>query len=349
MTLVVEASIVVTSLIVGVPTLVVLFALFDVAVARSERNRLRSVRREPAVASAVSEILLARDNFARVVSRYETTVAAQSRIMSRATDGASDAPGLAADPIGGFYEDGRLSEIHPELELDIESPEIQALVIEKDRARQRLLDAQRLWDMVRPGAGPAAACQIWFGSGIMRSWQLGPIGFERMYFRFEHAVDSSCWSVFEARRLRFGFGLGAERLSLAMFAAGAAGQDLDDLSGLALGGPECGLRPGFVPTRAWRRLRRSPEAKAANNALLSQRRVSELVHGLSVQQRSAAVKAFEAELGERLTPTTVLPPGPALISVSTKGPSLMVGAWFGRTPNPIIRASSDHGAWQQRG
>lgn len=342
---VVVGSLAATILIVGIPTFVVLFVVVDLLLAQSERKRLRSVRREPAVASAVSEILLARDNFARVVSRYEATVAAQSRIMSRAGDGQQG----AVDPIGGLYDEGNLTEIHPELELDIESPEIQDLLVEKDRARERLLEAQKLWDMVRPGAGPAAACQIWFGSGIMRAWQLGPVGFERMYYRFEHAVDSSCWSVFESRRLRFGFGLGVERLSLAMFAAGAAGQDLDELSGLALGGSEFGLRPGFVPTRAWRRMRRSAEAKAANNALLGQRSVDGLVTGLTTPQRAAAVRAFEVELGERLTPSTLLPPGPALISVITKGPSLMVGAWTGRTPNPIIRASSDHGAWQQRG
>ncbi len=315
-----------------VGALAAIAAVLDLVLARGERERLRSVRRNPAIASAVSEILLARDHFSRVVSRYEAALAAQSRVLSRA-DGSS------SDPDFG--------NTRPDVSDDNDlGPEVERLSQAKALARKRLLDAQRAWEMVRPGVGPAAACELWFGSGIMRAWQLGPIGFERFYYRFNHALDKSCWSIIEARRFRFGFGLGAELQSLALFVVGASAEQLVGLSAVALSGSEVAMRPGFVPTRTFRRLRRSTEAKEISHALLETHRVIGLVHGPSDQTRKLATEAFEAELGEALVPATVLPSAPALISIITKGPSVMFGAWAGPTPRVVLRASSDHGAWQ---
>lgn len=339
LSMVVEASEILIGVGAAIVALVVLAALGDAMVFRSERSVLRAVRREPAVASAVSEILLARDHFSRVVAKYENAIASQSRVMTLTSDGIAT-EGLAHEPA--------LAEIHPEVQNNAGGPEVERLIMQKSEARQRLVEAQNLWDAVRPGALPAAAANLWFGSGFMRAWQLGPLGFERFYYRFDHAVDPSCWAIFEASRFRFGIGLGAETQTLALFAAGASADELGDLSGLAFGGPEVAFRPGFVPMRTWRRARRSPHAKAANNALLQSHRVSDLTDGLSPKARSLAIAAFEVELGESLTRTTALPDGPALISVITKGPSFLLGAWAGRTPAPKIRGRSDHGAWKQR-
>lgn len=339
LSMVVEASEVLIGIGVAIVALVFLAAMGDALAVRSERRQLRAVRREPAVASAVSEILLARDHFSRVVAKYENAIAAQSRLRTLTLDGVTTER-VAPDPA--------IAEIHPEVQSSAGGPEIERLLIQKSEARQRLVEAQNLWDAVRPGARPSAEADLWFGSGLMRAWQLGPIGFERFYYRFDHAVDPSCWVIFEASRFRFGIGLGAETQTLALFAAGASADELGDLSGLAFGGPEVAFRPGFVPMRTWRRTRRSPHAKAANKALLQSHSVRDLAEGLSSDARSLAVAAFEVELGESLTRTTELPDGPALISVITKGPSVLLGAWAGSTPTPKIRGRSDHGVWKQR-
>ncbi len=314
--------------------LVLLFALVDLSLSRREGVKLGEVRKDRAIASAVSEILLARDNFSRVVSRYEIALAAQERVKSRSFDGGTPAV--------------ENRNVRPQIEADSFDHDVQRLQEEKAFARQRLLDAQRDWEMVRPGAGPAAASELWFGSGLMRAWQLGPVGFERLYYRFDHAIDTTCWVIYESRRVRFGFGLGAESQSLALFVVSASADQLADLSAKAFGGSEVAFRPGFVPMRSWRRIRRTPEVKAANRVLLGVNSVASLIEGPSNEARAVVMAAFEAELGEPITAKTVVPAGSGMMSVITKGPSVLVGAWLGSSPEPLRRASSDHGAWQQR-
>lgn len=339
-----------TSVLIGVVAalacLALLFAVVDVVMARRERDSLKAVPRDPAVASAVSEILIARDNFSQVVSRYEVALASSSRVMSASSEGAPDptqVDSYRTDP-GSRGFDRRLEDA-----LTLQSGSTQSLeelTIEKDEARARLLDARRLWEMVRPGAGPAAASELWAGSGLLRAWHVGPIGFERIFFRFDHAVDSSCWAIHEAKRFRFGFALGAEYQRLAIFAVGASASQLGELSARAFRGSEAALRPGFVPLRFWRRIRRSDIARDASAALLGNTKVRDLIEGPSDEARMLVDRAYEAELGDALTARTVIPQGPALISVITKGPSVLFGVWSGRAPHPELRASSDHGAWQ---
>ncbi len=313
--------------------LVALFGLFDLILAHRERGKLATMRRDPAVAWAVSEILRARDSFSRVVSRYEMALGAQARVRSRANDG-----GVPSDD-----EHAKGPEVGPQ-EYD---SDVERLLEEKKEARDRLLSAQRDWDMIRPGAGPAAASDLWFGSGLMRAWQLGFVGFERHFYRFDHALDDSCWSIFESSRFRFGVGFGAESQSLALFVVGASAAQLPELSALAFSGPELALRPGFVPMRSWRRIRRDDEVRAANAILLKAGEVSDLVRGPSEETRELVLAALEAELGESLTSTTTIPLGPGLMSVITNGPSVLAGAWTGQVPEPVLRASSDHGVWQE--
>ncbi len=316
--------------------LVALFGLFDLMLARRERAKLATMRSDPAVAWAVSEILRARDSFSRVVSRYEMALGAQARVRSRANDG-----GLPSNDEHPEAPDG------PEVGPQEYDSDVERLLEEKQEARERLLGAQRDWDMIRPGAGPAAASDLWFGSGLMRAWQLGFVGFERHFYRFDHALDDSCWSIFESCRFRFGLGFGAESQSLALVVVGASASQLPELSALAFGGPELALRPGFVPMRWWRRIRRDDEVRAANAILLKAGEVSDLVEGPSAETRELVLAALEAELGESLTSTTTIPPGPGLMSVITKGPSVLAGAWTGHVPEPELRASSDHGVWHE--
>ncbi|MEZ5228815.1 MAG: hypothetical protein R2710_19765 [Acidimicrobiales bacterium] len=90
---------------------------------------------------------------------------------------------------------------------------------ERIAAREALLDAQRLWESVRPRRDTEARVGVWSGRGRLRAWQFGPIGFERVIIRSDHLLDAQCWVVSDYRRLRWGFGFGAEVLDVAVFAA----------------------------------------------------------------------------------------------------------------------------------
>lgn len=314
-----------------------IIAVYDVISVGRERRALKEVPRDPAVAAAVAEIMRARNSFTEIVARYESALSSSSRVLSPSTetthaDTHFDEPTSPPMLLGQDLSEDGLS--------------IEELAEDKDLARVRLYDARRLWETVRPGAGPAASSNLWAGYGYLRAWHLGLIGFERIYYRFDHVLDPTCWSIHEASRFRFGLAIGAEHQRLALFAVGAEASQLGELSARAFRGSEAAIRPGFVPLRFWRRVRRSKVARQASHALLDSTRISELITGPGTHARAAVHHAFETELGAELTNRTLIPDGPALISVITKGPSVLVGAWGGRSPKPVLRASSDHGAWQ---
>lgn len=303
---------------------VVLFAIYDAIAGRKERRSLLAVSTPPVIGRALDSVLASRTEFAGAVKRYETALARQRSTVGATTSDAPATPG---------------SQLFP-----TELPDLEAA---KETSREKLLDAQRLWDAVKPGEGPESDVDMWMGFGFMRGWQIGPFGYERMFVRMDHAIDSTCWVVWEFRRPRFGFGLGYERQRLALFCVRADEQTLPQLVGRAFDGHEVAARPGFVPSRVWRRFRREDSAKAANKALLARHQLSDLISGPDQPTRRIVAAAFEAELGEKLDRITALPPGPGILSIHAKGPSLSLGAWTGRTPAPELRASSGHKTWNK--
>lgn len=302
--------------------IVVLFAIYDAMAGRKERNTLLAVSTPPHVGRALDSVLQSRTEFASAVKRYEIALS-----QNRSTVGAASSP----------------TEAVPGRELfATQLPDLEAA---KELARERLLDSQRLWDAVKPGIGPAADINAWMGFGFMRGWQIGPIGYERMFVRMDHAVDSTCWVVWEFRRPRIGFGLGYERQRLALFCVRTDEQTLPKLVSRAFDGHEFAARPGFVPSRVWRRMRREDAAKSANTALLKRHQLGDLISGPDQSTRRVVVAAFEEELGDKLENIRALPPGPGILSIHAKGPSLSLGAWTGPTPEPELRTSSGHKTW----
>ncbi len=303
---------------------VVLYATYDAIAGRKERSTLLAVSTPPLVGRALDSVLKSRTEFASAVKRYESALA-----RNRPTVGASST-GPERSPSRSLFA--------------TELPDLEAA---KEAARERLLDAQRLWDAVKPGHGPVADIDLWMGFGFMRGWQIGPIGYERMFVRMDHAIDSTCWVVWEFRRPRFGFGLGYERQRLALFCVRTDEKTLPSLVGRAFDGHEIAARPGFVPSRVWRRFRRDDEAKSANKALLSRHQLSDLISGPDQATRRVVTAAFEAELGNKLHNIRALPAGPGILSIHAKGPSLSLGAWTGPTPEAELRASSGHKTWHE--
>ncbi len=302
--------------------IVILFALYDALAGRKERSSLLAVGAPAVIGRALDAVLQSRTAFALAVKRYEEALSRQTARVGAAA-GLSDAI-RSNNP---FVSDIGELERH------------------KDDARERLLDAQRLWDAVQPGERPDASIDLWMGSGFMRGWQIGPIGYERMFVRFDHSIDSTCWVAWEFRRPRIGFGLGYERQRLALFCIRTSAEQLPSLVGRAFDGHELAVRPGFVPSRLWRRLRRSDEAKAANTVLMRRHQLGDLISGPDADERRVVNAAFEVELGDRLARISELPPGPGLLSIHAKGPSFSLGAWTGPTPDAELRASSGHGTW----
>ncbi len=302
---------------------VVLFAIYDALAARKERSSLLAVSTPPLIGRALDSVLASRTEFAGAVTRFETALA-------RKRESVGAGPTSEGGPSTG-------SQLFPTELPDLEEA--------KERAREKLLDAQRLWESVKPGEGPNSEVDIWMGFGFMRGWQIGPIGYERMFVRMDHAVDSNCWVVWEFRRPRIGLGLGYERQRLALFCVRADDVTLPSLVSRAFDGHEVAVRPGFVPSRFWRRFRREDGAKAANKALLKRHQLSDLISGPDLPTRRVVAAAFEDELGAKLDQIRSLPAGPGILSIHAKGPSLSLGAWTGRSPRAELRASSGHKTW----
>lgn len=303
---------------------VILFAIYDALAGRKERTSLLAVATPPVVGRALDTVLKSRTDFAGAVKRYEAALSQERSAVSAGPTGEGSAPSRQL--------------------FATELPELEAA---KEAARERLLDAQRLWDAVKPGVGPKADIDLWMGFGFMRGWQIGPFGYERMFVRMDHAIDSTCWVVWEFRRPRYGFGLGYERQRLALFCVRTDEETLPALVARAFDGHEVAVRPGFVPSRVWRRFRRDDEAKSANKALLARHELGDLISGPDQSTRRIVSAAFEAELGGRLDSIRSLPPGPGILSIHAKGPSLSLGAWTGPTPVAELRTSSGHKTWQR--
>ena len=109
-----------------------------------------------------------------------------------------------------------------------------------------------------------------------------------------------------------------------------------------MGGAELAIRPGFAPLRWWRRRRRIPAARRATYSLLATR---ELDHRTDEATRFSVRTAVEAELGHSIDQVRTLGQVDGVLSVLAAGPSLMVGAWFGRTPQAELLAASAHTSW----
>ena len=214
---------------------------------------------------------------------------------------------------------------------------------ERASAREALIDAQRLWESIRPRHDTDARVGIWSGRGWLRAWQLGPVGFERLMVRSDHLLDPRCWVLTEYRRIRFGFGLGAESVSVALFAAATPSRRLDPLIRELQRGPEVALRPGTAPLRWWRNTRRSQIAQAASQAVMADRR---LAHGADPMTTAAVWAAVREDFGEDAT-TTALPGLAGPIAVAhTSGPSLLIGAWWALRPRARLVAASSHVVWR---
>lgn len=333
---------------------VVLFLVYDLVVSRKERSALLSLGIPFVVRQAMQGVLIARNAFADAVDRYEDAVARLDTSVESvessqtASAGSAGASGRAASAPGGAPSEQPGDPLTPGVDAIFgdRPKDLLQLEVDKGAARERLLDAQRLWDAIRPGEVPDARHDLWMGSGFMRGWQFGPIGYERAFVRLDHLTDASAWAIWEIRRPRFGFGLGYERQRLALFCLRTSTRQLSTLLGQAFDGPEFAFRPGISPTRTWRRLRRDPMARKANRALLKRHELGQLITGPDPETRAIVTAAFEAELGQPLGQIESLPPGPGLLSIHTKGPSLSFGVWTGPRPIAEMRASSGHTAWQ---
>lgn len=297
------------------------FALYERSVAARTRQRLLAIRPEAASQHAASNVVRARSEFSLAVEAYERAMAASSRVAEPSVIGASGTT----------------------LEAPLPPTHIQDLEQQKDRTRTELLDAQRLWESVRPSADVDASVSLWSGFGVLRGWQFGPVGFERAFVRTEHIIDPSCWAVWEVKRMRFGLALGAETQRLALFGAAVPTDRVGEILGQGMGGGEVAFRPGFSPQRWWRRSRRLPEAQLATDKLLALRSVdAEIDRG----SRKAVDSALEDEMGQPVDTVASLGDMDGLLSVLAGGPSLLVGAWWGTEPTAELLAGSAHTAWR---
>lgn len=295
------------------------FAVADVVIARRDRRRWSDLVDESVSLRAAEAVVRARARLAAVVDAEVPRHAAHQHPSKGALRGGPVASGSSSS-------------------FDGNDPE-------RDAAREALLDAQRLWESVRPPRDTAARVGIWSGRGWLRAWQFGPIGFERIVIRADHLVDAECWVLHEYRRFRFGFGLGAETQTIAVFAAGTPSRRLDELLRTLLGGGEAAFRLGFAPRRWWSTRQRSPIAQAATHAVLADRRVRRPPDPATTAAVWAAVRE---DFGDQVT-TRGLPGLQSPLAVAhTAGPSLLVGAWWGSKPKSRVAAASSHVVWRDQ-
>ncbi len=326
-----SSSIIRWSILVIVP-LVGGFALLDLVVARRDRRRWAELSDDVVTRRAAERVVAARAAMTEAVDAHETALRlSRARPTSVANTSSGDAAGGDVST-GGGPGDGVADD--------------SALAAARDRTREALLDAQRLWEVVRPSYDTPVRLALWAGRGRLRAWQLGPIGFERVVLRCDHLLDPSCWELSEYRRFRLGLGIGVESLSIAFFAARVPSRRLDELVETVFSGPEAALRPGLSPVRWWRRQRRSERATAATAALLAD-------HALDRAPSRETVSALSASIEEEYGATALKAGLPQLSRPTgythTAGPSLLAGFWWGPRPRHRRCASSTHLVWRDRG
>lgn len=313
-------------LVAGGAVAVGLVVVFAVATARQAGRRRRSLQhlaRTPAPDIAYRAVVNARSAFTRSVQAYEEALAA--------------AGGSAS--IGGSVGSG---------DSQTQAADLEMMETRKDHRRTRLLEAQRMWEDVRPATGPDSPVNAWVGAGDLRGWSLGLVGFETALIRLEHAVDPNCWVVLETRRIRSGPALGAERLKLGIVIEGA---DIGQLTGLiqvAMGSPEIALRPGTSILRwvARQRLQGSTLFDALRASVDSSNRF--FLGGFGPQVNRSSLGYLSEVRGIDLDRSDAGLAGgfeSASLKISSSGPALLVGLWFGRRPTPRVLAGSNHQAW----
>ncbi len=307
------------------------FAVHESSTAKKQRRAFVAQRSESASNRAASEVMAARSAFAAVVQEYEQALAGATQTID-VTAGSAGGAGPRSGATSTFAD---LAEGPP-------SNGVAELERRKDEARNRLIAAQQRWEAVRPTAGPSSEIELWSGSGVLRGWQFGPVGFERAFIRCEHVVDPACWASWEVKRMRFGFALALERQNLALFAAAVPIDRMTEILGRAMGGFEVAFRPGFSPARWWRRTRRMPEARRATYSLLTPTSPDYAVDDAT---RATVRNAIEAELGAPIDSVDSFGDVDGVLSVMAAGPTLAIGLWGGRTPAAELLASSPHTAW----
>ncbi len=308
----------------AVVALIVAFALVEWVIARRARKRWGGLGDDQTSRRAAEAVVAAR-------SRLAAAIEADRRV---------EVPIRRHPALGNVVpQEGR--RVDPERDaLDRTSGPIER---ERDAARESLLDAQRLWEAVRPRRDTVARVGLWSGRGQLRAWQLGPVGFERVVLRSDHLLDPDCWNLSEYRRWRLGLGLGFESLEIAVFAAAVPSRRLDDLLRELCGGSELALRPGTAPLRWWRTSRRSQIAQTATQAVLADR---DLGRAPLPSTTDAVWAAVREDLGNDVAIGGSLPvPGPIAVS-HTSGPSLLVGAWWGAPVSARLISASSHVVWR---
>ncbi len=312
--------------LVGVALAGLLVVTFAVLSARQHRRRCRSlwqVARPPALDIAYRAVVNARSAFTRSVQAYEEALAAAGNARSGAGSGL---PG-----------DSRT-----------QAEDLKTMESRKDQRRSRLLEAQRMWEDVRPAVGADSPVNMWLGAGELRGWSLGLIGHETALLRLQHAVDTGCWVVVETRRLRIGPAFGAERLTLGIVIEGASIEQLTGLVQLAMGSPEVAVRPGtsIVRLLTRRRLREKALFEALRRSVRSGNSqyldgFGPMVERLSLRHLSqaGALNLDQAHAGLAGHTDTLN------LRISSSGPAFLFGAWFGRRPAARVLASSNHQTW----
>ncbi len=307
-----------SAILLAVTAGVVAFAIYELASSERIEKSLRAHRSDSASNHAFDAAVAARSRFSNAVRAYELAVSHASQL---ALSGRPQSP-----------EHGDLVELEQK----------------KDEARAQLLDAQRLWESVKPTNGPDSQADLWFGTGSLRGWMLGFVGYERAFIRLDHAVDPKCWAVWKISRFRFGLGLGVESQHLALLASGADIRQLENLISHGFDGSEVALRPGFSPMR-WYRLRTQPVwSRIASQILLGGTPGhAAVMWGGDQVVRSKVSDAFEVELKMPLAEMGRMPIDDSVLTTATRGPALIAGAWTGRRPHPSLLTGSSHTTWRR--
>ena len=315
---------VIWGILAGASAVVLSIGIFGLLTERQHRRRRRSLRhiaRPPAPDIAYRAVVNARSAFTRSVQAYEEALASAS-----ATTGASSV-------MAGDFASGQV--------------ELETMERRKDQRRTRLLEAQRVWEDVRPAAEPASPIPVWIGAGELRGWSLGLIGHEASFLRFEHALDPTCWVVVETRRFRFGPAVGVERLRLGVVVEGAEINQLTDLLQAAMGSPEAAVRPGTSLVRASvrRQVAGRPLFDALRGSVDSSSRL--YVRGFEPEVRQESLAYLSSAHGLDLDHTNAGLTGfdEIKLRITSSGPAFLVGAWAGRRPSARIMAGSNHQAW----
>ncbi|MFW2381380.1 MAG: hypothetical protein ACN4GZ_06430 [Acidimicrobiales bacterium] len=302
---------------------VVIFAVRAARQTARHRRSLRHLARPLEPASAYRAVVNARSAFTRSVQAYEEALAQAGSVGSA---GGSSVPS----------------------DSQTQAVDLEMMETRKDHRRTRLLEAQRAWEEMRPAEGADSPVNMWVGAGELWGWSLGLVGYETTLLRLEHAVDSSCWVVVETRRFRLGPALGAERLRLGMVVEGPDSDQLTGLIQVAMGGPEIALRPGTSIARwlAGQRLSGRSLFDALRGSVDSSSRVyltglgpsvNRLSLGYLSEVRDIDLDRTDAGLGGAFDELSV--------RISSSGPSVLAGVWFGRRPSARVVAGSNHQAW----